>query len=184
MLAAPPRWATVARVSDEREILTYELFGQAARELAETIAADNFRPDAVVGIARGGLALAGALGYALDLKMLGSLNVEFYTGVGTTLETPIVLPPTLDQESLAGKCILLVDDVADSGRTLKLVVELLRSRGSEVRTVCLYSKPTTVEEPTYVWKKTSRWIVFPWSAEGPVVYPETVAAAAASHSGH
>jgi hypothetical protein len=53
-----------------------------------------------------------------------------------------------------------------------------------VRTVCLYSKPTTVEEPTYVWKKTSRWIVFPWSAEGPVAYPETVAAAATSYSGH
>jgi hypoxanthine phosphoribosyltransferase len=66
-------------VSDEREILTYELFGTAARELAETIAADGFRPDAVIGIARGGLPLAGALGYALDIKMLGSLNVEFYT---------------------------------------------------------------------------------------------------------
>ncbi len=158
-------------MSDDREILSYELFGTAARELAETIAADNFRPDAVVGIARGGLALAGALGYALDLKMLGSLNVEFYTGVGTTLEIPIVLPPTLDQESLAGKSVLLVDDVADSGRTLKLVVELLRARGSEVRTVCLYSKPTTVEEPTYVWKKTSKWIMFPWSSDGPVAYP-------------
>jgi hypoxanthine phosphoribosyltransferase len=168
------------RVSDDREILTYELFGMAARELAEKIAADNFRPDAVVGIARGGLALAGALGYALDVKMLGSLNVEFYTGLGTTLDTPIVLPPTLDQESLADKSVLLVDDVADSGRTLKMVVELLRARGSEVRTVCLYSKPTTVEEPSYVWKTTSKWIMFPWSSEGPVAYP--VAAAARHHA--
>lgn len=168
-------------MSDEREILTYELFGTAARELAEKIAADGFRPDAVVGIARGGLALAGALAYALDLKMLGSLNVEFYTGVGTTLETPIVLPPTLDQDSLAGKSVLLVDDVADSGRTLKLVVQLLRERGSEVRSVCLYSKPTTVEEPTYVWKKTSKWINFPWSVQGPVVYPEGAAVGYAGH---
>lgn len=168
-------------MSDEREILTYELFGTAARELAETIAADSFRPDAVIGIARGGLFLAGALGYALDIKMLGSLNVEFYTGVGTTLETPIVLPPTLDQDSLAGKSILLTDDVADSGRTLKLVVELLRSRGSEVRTVCLYSKPTTVEEPSYVWRTTARWINFPWSVDGPVAYPEGAAAGYAGH---
>jgi hypoxanthine phosphoribosyltransferase len=163
-------------VRDDREILTDELFGRAARELAETIAADNFRPDAVVGIARGGVALAGALGYALDLKMPGSLNVEFYTGVGTTLETPIVLPPTLDQDSFAGKSVLLVDDVADSGRTLKLVVDLLRARGSEVRTVCLYSKPTTVEEPTYVGKKTSKWIMFPWSSDGTVAYPATAPA--------
>jgi len=163
-------------VSDEREILTYELFGTAARELAVTIAADGFRPDAIIGIARGGLTLAGALGYALDVKMLGSLNVEFYTGVGSTLEAPVVLPPTLDQESLKGKSILLVDDVADSGRTLKLVLELLRAGGGEVRTVCLYSKPSTVEEPYYVWKKTSLWIMFPWSSEGPVAYPDGVAA--------
>jgi len=158
-------------VPDEREILSYELFGTAARELAERIAADGFRPDAIVGIARGGLPLAGALGYALDVKTLGSLNVEFYTGVGSTLETPVVLPPTLDRESLAGKSILLVDDVADSGRTLHLVVELLRAGGGEVRTVCLYSKPGSFETPDYVWRTTPHWILFPWSADGPVAYP-------------
>ena len=158
-------------MAEEREVLTYELFGTAARELATAIAADGFRPDAIIAIARGGLTLAGALGYALDVKMLGSLNVEFYTGVGSTLEAPVVLPPTLDQDSLKGKSILLVDDVADSGRTLALVLELLRAGGGEVRTVCLYSKPSTVEEPYYVWRRTDKWINFPWSVEGPVPYP-------------
>jgi hypoxanthine phosphoribosyltransferase len=160
-------------VADEREILTYERFGTAARELAITIAADRFRPDAIVGIARGGLTLAGALGYALGVKMLGSLNVEFYTDVEKTRDAPIVLPPTLDRESLAVKSILLVDDVADSGRTLALVVELLESGGSEVRTVCLYAKPQTMIEPTYVWRHVEGWIEFPWSSDGPVRYPES-----------
>ena len=163
-------------MSGEREVLSYEEFGIAAREVAEMVAADHFRPDAVIGIARGGLPLAAALGYALDVKSLGTLNVEFYTGVGTTLDTPIVLPPTLDRDSLAGKSILLADDVADSGRTLQLVVELLRAGGSEVRTVCLFSKPTTVQEPDYVWKKTAKWIDFPWSVQGSVAYAEGVAA--------
>ena len=129
----------------EREILTYELFGTAARELATTIAQDGFRPDAIIGIARGGLTLAGALGYALNVKMLGSLNVEFYTGVESRRAEPVVLPPTLDQASLEGKSILLVDDVADSGRTLALVLQLLEAGGGEVRTVCLYAKPQTVQ---------------------------------------
>jgi len=155
----------------EREILTYELFGTAARELATTIAQDGFRPDAIIGIARGGLTLAGALGYALNVKMLGSLNVEFYTDVEKTLEAPVVLPPTLDQASLEGKSILLVDDVADSGRTLALVLQLLEAGGGEVRTVCLYAKPQTVQEPTYTWRHTDKWINFPWSVEGPVAYP-------------
>lgn len=158
-------------MADEREILTYELFGEAARSLAEQVAADGFRPDAIVAIARGGLTLAGALGYALDVKMLGSLNVEFYTDVEETREAPVVLPPTLDQDSLRGKSILLVDDVSDSGRTLALVLQLLEAGGGEVRTVCLYSKPRTVLEPTYVWRRTDKWIMFPWSSEGPVPYP-------------
>ncbi|MEO5535224.1 MAG: phosphoribosyltransferase [Pseudolysinimonas sp.] len=159
-------------MADEREILTYELFGTAARQLATTIAADGFRPDAIIGIARGGLTLAGALGYALGVKMLGSLNVEFYTDVEKTLDAPIVLPPTLDQEALRGKSILLVDDVADSGRTLDLVVKLLESGGSEVRTVCLYAKPQTIHAPTYTWRHVDGWIMFPWSSEGTVSYPE------------
>ena len=152
----------------DREILTYELFGRAARELATTIAADGYRPDAIIGIARGGLTLAGALGYALNVKMLGSLNVEFYTDVEQTLEAPVVLPPTLDQASLEGKSILLVDDVADSGRTLRLAVDLLADRAAEVRSAVLYTKPTTIIQPDYTWSTTDRWITFPWSAEPPV----------------
>ena len=48
----------------EREILTWELFGTATRELATEIAHDGFRPDIVLAIARGGLTVAGALAYA------------------------------------------------------------------------------------------------------------------------
>jgi uncharacterized protein len=155
-------------MADARERLTWDDFGRASRELATTIHADGFAPDAIVGIARGGLGLAGALGYHLDVKMLGSLNVEFYTGVDERMAEPVVLPPTMDREALAGKRVLLVDDVSDSGRTLALVDQLLRAGGGEVRTVCLYAKPGTVHEPTYVWKRTADWILFPWSWEGPV----------------
>ena len=159
----------------ERERLTWEDFGRASRELATTIHADGFEPDAIVGIARGGLGLAGALGYHLDVKMLGSLNVEFYTGIDERLDEPIVLPPTLDRQALEGKKVLLVDDVSDSGRTLALVLKLLQAGGGEVRTVCLYSKPGTVLEPHYVWKSTPHWILFPWSWEGPVTGAKPVA---------
>ncbi|MFI6055720.1 phosphoribosyltransferase, partial [Streptomyces violascens] len=74
--------------NDVRENLTYEKFGGAIRELAQTIADDGYEPDIVVSIARGGVFVAGGLAYALDCKNIHLVNVEFYTGVGTTLEMP------------------------------------------------------------------------------------------------
>ncbi|WP_298226810.1 phosphoribosyltransferase [Gryllotalpicola sp.] len=151
-----------------REVLTWQAFGDASRSLARDIAASGFAPEVVVAIARGGLTLAGAIAYALDVKACGALNVEFYTDREETLSDPVVLPPMLDGESLAGKRVLLVDDVSDSGRTLDLVAHLVEASGAEVRTVCLYAKPHTIREPEYFWRRTGNWIAFPWSAQPPV----------------
>jgi hypoxanthine phosphoribosyltransferase len=160
---------------EEREVLTWDDFGTASRELAAEVIRSGFETDIVVAIARGGLLLAGGIAYALGVKSCGAVNAEFYTGIGTRLPEPIMLPPLLDAESIVGKKVLLVDDVSDSGRTLAMVVQLLQAGGAEVRTVCLYSKPGTVLEPTYTWRRTSRWITFPWSALPPVT-PEEAAA--------
>jgi hypoxanthine phosphoribosyltransferase len=155
-------------VSEEREVLGWIEFGEASRDLARDVVADGFEPDVVVAIARGGLLLAGGIAYALGVKSCGAFNVEFYTGVGTRLPAPVVLPPLLDNASLAGHKVLLVDDVSDSGRTMKMVVELIEAMSAEVRTVVLYTKPGTVYEPHYSWRRTSQWITFPWSALPPV----------------
>lgn len=152
-----------------KEILTWQGFGDAGRELAHTIADSDFDPEIVIAVARGGLLLAGHLAYALGLKLADAINVEFYTDVNQTLPDPVLLAPMLDTESIAGKRILVVDDVADSGRTLGLVIKLLRGFGAEVRSAVLYSKPRTLIQPDYVWRATDDWIVFPWSAEPPVV---------------
>ncbi|MDJ0334624.1 phosphoribosyltransferase [Salinibacterium sp. G-O1] len=160
---------------DAREILTWNDFGTASRELATKVVLSGFETDVVVAIARGGLLLAGSVAYALGVKSCGAVNAEFYTGVGTRLPEPVMMPPLLDEASIVGKKVLLVDDVSDSGRTLAMVVQLLELGGAEVRTVCLYSKPGTVLEPTYTWRKTDRWIDFPWS-ELPPVTPEEAAA--------
>lgn len=153
----------------ERETLTWDAFGEASRELARRILADGFVPEVVVAIARGGLLPAGAIAYGLGVKNCGALNVEFYTGIGTVLEAPEVLRPTLDIEYLEGRRVLLVDDVADSGRTLALAVQLLRDRGADMRSVTIYTKPTTIVQPDYAFKQTDLWIDFPWSAQGTVV---------------
>jgi hypoxanthine phosphoribosyltransferase len=152
----------------ERETLTWDGFGEACRDLAREILDSGFAPEVVVAIARGGLLPAGAISYGLGAKNCGAINVEFYTGIGTVLDAPEVLPPALDMEYLHGRRVLLVDDVADSGRTLALAVELLRDKGADVRSVTIYTKPTTIVQPDYVWKDTALWIDFPWSLRGTV----------------
>lgn len=153
----------------EREILTWDGFGEATRALSRDIVADGFVPEVVVAIARGGLLPAGAIAYGLGIKNCGAINVEFYTGIGTVLDAPELLPPELDMSYLDGRRVLLVDDVADSGRTLALAVKLLEDRGAEVRSVVIYTKPTTIVQPDYSFKDTALWIDFPWSAQGSVI---------------
>ncbi len=152
----------------DREVLDWHEFGEASRELAAQVHQSGFVPDMVVAIARGGLLLAGSVAYALDVKSCGAINVEFYTGVDLRLDEPVLLSPMLDTPSVAGQRVLLVDDVSDSGRTLAMVLELLLSAQADVRSLCLYSKPETLLEPDYVWRKTSKWIAFPWSSLPPV----------------
>ena len=152
----------------DKEILTWEGFGDASRELAQTIADDGFDPEVIIAIARGGLVAAGALSYALGVKLSDAINVEFYTDVHETLPDPILLEPLLDVESISNRKLLVVDDVADSGRTLRLVLDILAEHGADVRSAVLYEKSVSVVKPDYTWRHTDEWIVFPWSDQPPV----------------
>jgi hypoxanthine phosphoribosyltransferase len=156
-------------MSDEREELSWARFGSACRELATTIADDGYAPDLILSIARGGLFAAGALGYALDVKNLHVMNVEFYTGVDERLEMPVVLPPVPQPVDLSGARVLVADDVADTGATLKLVKDFCLEHVAEVRCAVIYEKPASIVHCEYVWRRTDKWINFPWSVEPPVV---------------
>ncbi|MFI5758039.1 phosphoribosyltransferase [Streptomyces sp. NPDC051569] len=156
-------------MTGSRENLTYEKFGRAVRELAQTIADDGFEPDVVLSIARGGVFVAGALAYALDCKNIHLVNVEFYTGVGTTLSMPVMLAPVPNAIDFSNKKVLIADDVADSGETLKLVHDFCVDHVAEVRSAVIYEKPQSQVKCEYVWKSTDSWINFPWSVEPPVV---------------
>ncbi len=112
--------------------------------------------------------VAGALSYALGVKNTFTLNVEFYTGVDERLEMPILLPPVPDLVDFAETRVLIADDVADTGATLLLVKEFCEARVAEVRCAVLYEKPRSMIRCEYVWRRTDRWIEFPWSAPAQV----------------
>jgi hypoxanthine phosphoribosyltransferase len=155
-------------VATERERMTWAELGSGARDLAAQIVADGYEPDLILGIARGGLLISGALSYALDVKNAFTMNVEFYTGVDERLPVPMLLPPVPDLVDLRNERVLIADDVADTGQTLELVKNFLSGKTGEVRVAVLYEKPRSIVNCEYVWRRTDRWIDFPWSADPPL----------------
>lgn len=156
-------------MTDEREHLHWDTYGRAARELAAIVADDGYRPDIILAIARGGLFVAGSLGYALAVKNLYVMNVVYYTGVDERLDVPTTLPPYLDTVDLRDSNVLIADDVADTGATLKHVHEFCEGNVGDVRSAVLYEKPQSLIKCEYVWKRTDQWIEFPWSTEPALV---------------
>ncbi|MCL1594857.1 MAG: phosphoribosyltransferase [Actinomycetia bacterium] len=162
---------TEAVTGHEREILTWTDYGTGVRDLARQIADDSFKPDVILGIARGGLIPAGSLGYALSIKNCYLINVEYYTDVDERLDVPVILPPYLELVDLKHANILIVDDVADTGHTLQKVYEFVADKVASARAAVLYEKPQSVISCEYVWRRTNLWINFPWSSEPPIVAP-------------
>jgi len=158
-------------MTDEREVLDWQTFGAASRELAQQVADDGYRPDLILSIARGGLFVAGALGYALSVKNLHVMNVEFYNGVGSSLDMPVMLPPVPSTVDFSAKRVLIADDVADSGKTIELVRDFIQDRVADVRSAVVYEKSRSLVKCEYVWRRTDLWINFPWSTEPSIVGP-------------
>ena len=157
-------------MNSEREILTYPQFGIAIRKLGQIIADDGYKPDLILSIARGGLLIGGALGYAIGVKNTFTMSVEFYVGANERLPMPVVLPPVPNRIDLTGAKVLIADDVADTGATLELVKNFCAGHVAEVRSAVLYTKSHSVLKPDYSWRQTDKWIEFPWSAQSPISY--------------
>jgi hypoxanthine phosphoribosyltransferase len=148
--------------------MSWDELGTGTKALAEQAAAEGYQPDFILGISRGGLLVAGALAYTLGVKNTFTMSVEFYTGVDERLDMPMILPPVPSLVDLHEARVLVADDVADTGQTLVLVRDFLEGKVAEVRMAVLYEKPRSTVRCEYVWERTDRWIVFPWSADDPV----------------
>ncbi len=128
------------------------------------ISSRRYQPDVVVGVARGGLVAARILTDLLEVPAFATMQVQFYVDIGQTLREP-VLKHTLCGD-IVGKKVLLVDDIADSGRSLQLAIRYLQSQGAaEVKTATLYFKPQSVAVPDFYEKETSSWVIFPWDTK-------------------
>jgi len=143
------------------EVPTWNQIYNMLLHLANKIRKDGFKPDIIVGVSRGGWPPARVLSDLMDNPNLANVKAEFYLGVAETKEKAVLTQPV--STSVAGKKVLVVDEVADTGKSLKLVKEhIIENGATEVKIATIYYKPWSIVKPDYYEKETSRWIVFPW----------------------
>jgi hypothetical protein len=145
----------------EFEIPTWEQIYEMLLELTRRIRKANYKPDIVVGVARGGWPVARVMSDLLENPEVANVKAEFYLGVAETKGEPVITQPV--SASVRGKKVLVVDDVADTGKSLALVKEHLKKRGaSDIRIATIYYKPWSVLKPNWFERKTEWWIISPW----------------------
>lgn len=130
-------------------------FGEVARQLAIRIA-QRFRADAVVGIAKGGVFVGGALAAALSADFF-PVRIEKRSRDAGALDAAAELP------DLSGKRVLVVDDVSATGQTLARGRALARKAGAkEVRTAVLVKRRKGGARPDFAAMETDELVLFGW----------------------
>jgi hypoxanthine phosphoribosyltransferase len=130
-------------------------------QLATKIKESRFNPDIIVGVSRGGWIPARIMSDMLEKHNLANVSAEFYIGIRKTKQQPIITQPVSVQ--VKNMKVLVVDDLADSGESLKVVIAHLKKLGAqEIRVATIYYKPWSIVVPHYYEKQTRNWIVFPW----------------------
>ncbi len=140
---------------------SYDNFKNDTNKLIRLVKDSDF--DAIVGIARGGLTLSHVMGEGLDIRQVQSIRTELYDKMDKR-----------DQISIFGKCdlksakkVLVVDDIADSGDTLKAIMEYLESdfKDVEFKSATLFYKKTSIFEPNFWINEAEEWIEFFWEKD-------------------
>lgn len=139
--------------------ISWKHYHQSAQKLAAAILTRDGSSDEIVAISRGGLTLGHLLSDLLRIP-ISTITIQSYTDIQTAGVATLTAKLA---NSIKNKRILLVDDVSDTGKTLKRAIKYLHHAGAKsVTSVTMFYKPHSVYRPDYFAKETTRWILFPY----------------------
>jgi len=141
---------------------SYENFRNDTNKLLEDV--KRFNPDAIIGIARGGLTLAHMLAEGLNIRNVQTLQTQLYDGMQQREDITVIEHCFFTKEI---KKVLIVDDIADSGKTLYEVLHILEAKYPHIQfqTATLFYKRSSVYEPHFWVKEANEWIEFFWEKD-------------------
>ena len=146
-------------------ITNWEYIYGLCRDVSDQVKAVDFEPDVVVALARGGWFAGRCICDFLGLDDLTSLKMEHYVGTAEKTGEPEVRYP-MPEGSVAGKDVLVIDDIADTGGSIERAYEYVTDRDAgEVRTATLQLLGTSEFDPDFVGERLEQWtwIVYPWN---------------------
>ena len=140
---------------------SYERFGGDVKELVKMTL--EYNPDTLIAIARGGLTLGHAYASATDNRQLMTINSILYEGERKGKVCEIFNVPELGK----AKKVLLLDDIVDSGQTIKEILNYLTHHFPEVefKIASIYYKKTAMIQPDFALHETNEWIEFFWEKD-------------------
>ncbi|ELZ91870.1 phosphoribosyltransferase-like protein [Haloferax mucosum ATCC BAA-1512] len=146
-------------------ITNWEYIYGLCRDVSDDVKQSEFEPDVIVALARGGWFAGRCICDFLGLDDLTSLKMEHYVGTAQKSNEPEVRYP-MPEGSVEGKDVLIIDDIADTGGSIKRAHEYVTDRNAgEVRTATLQLLQTSEFEPDYVGERLEAWawVVYPWN---------------------
>jgi len=145
---------------EKYEVPSWDKIYDLCIKVADQVKNSDYKQDLIVAVSRGGLIPGRVLSDLLENPKITTIKVEYYEDIYKTRSKPkITQPLTVD---VSGKRVLLVDDIVDTGNSLKLVREYLFERGAgDVKICTLYRKPWSVVIPEFSAQTTGAWVCFP-----------------------
>ncbi|RRJ28046.1 phosphoribosyltransferase [Halocatena pleomorpha] len=146
-------------------ITTWEYIYDLCRDVSQQVTGASFEPDVIVALARGGWFAGRCLCDFIGLDDLASLKMEHYVGTAEKTDEPQVRYP-MPEGSVEGKDVLIIDDIADTGGSIRHAEEYVTDRNpNEVRTATLQLLGTSEFEPDFVGERLEEWawVVYPWN---------------------
>lgn len=126
----------------------------------------DYAPDTIIGIARGGLVPARILSDRMWIKDLLSVKTEHW-GITATKDGEATLKGTLNG-SLDGKNVLVIDDITDTGESLRVASEYVKSLNPQtLKTATMLHITRSGFLPDYYAEEINEqawtWFIFPWN---------------------
>ncbi len=142
---------------DDIKLMCASIYQQAQK--------DNFQPDLLIGICRGGLVPLGILAGEpmFNNRTILTVDVTSYDENGEQKELKVLFPVHLDDYKDA-QSVLIIDDLVDSGLTIDCIVRMIKQElpNATVKVATLFYKKRSKIIPDYFAQEATDWIVFPW----------------------